>query len=147
MKDKRLLERLEQSLKTVGAQSRDKISISGFDVFIDPASDAYHLSFAVPLDKPEGGWDKALEAMKTAFAERNRRARLEYFHELYPDLAGALKDAGFNQDMRAPVMTLQGQDLAEPAESDGSYLELRPEHSNRLESYLRRQSFCVWRQR
>lgn len=140
--NKALLERLEHSLKTVGGQSRDKVSVPGFDIFIDPNSDAYHLSFATPSILEGGNWAEAIAQMQAVFLEHGRRARLEYFHERYPDLAEALEGAGFKQDMRAPVMTLEKQDLAQPENAGGTYLELTPEHSGRLEGYLRRQSLA-----
>ena len=136
-----LLKRLEHSLKAVGAQSRDKVSTRGFDVFIDPDSDAHHLSFAVPSGLT-GGWAEAVEAMKTVFAERGRRARLEYFHELHPRLAEALESAGFSLDTRAPVMTLVKEDLAESVTTRGVYLELTADHSDRLGDYLRCQNLA-----
>jgi len=141
LKNKSLLRQLEHSLKTVGAQSRNKLSIQGFDIFIDPHSDAYHLSFAAPSSLGKGSWAEAIGEMKQIFSERGRRARLEYFHELYPDLAEALEKAGFNRDMRAPVMILLKKDFSDP-ESPGGYLKLTPENSNLLEGYLRRQSLA-----
>lgn len=142
MDDKGLLKRLERSLKAVGGQSRDKVRVRGFEVFIDPSSDAYHLSFAVPSDIKGDNWAEAIKEMQNVFTERSRRARLEYFHELHPDLAGALENEGFHQDMRAPVMTLQRQDLSEGTRSSATYLALTMDHSDRLEGYLRRQSLA-----
>ncbi|CAN5845709.1 GNAT family N-acetyltransferase [soil metagenome] len=140
MNDFALLRRLEHSLRTVGAQTRDVVEAGGFAVFIDRASSAYLLSFAVPSNlEPEDG-SPDISAMREVFESRGRRPRLEYFHELHPGLAWALEEAGFAQDMNAPVMTLVPEDLASsPTSVEENYVRFTAEDEDRLEPFLRGQ--------
>ena len=136
-----ILQALEESFRAIGEQRREQVRVPGFDVFVDAHSDAYHLSFAVPIagDAP---WDEAVPAMRAAFEARGRRARLEYFEELHSDLAAVLTALGFQRDMSAPVLTLSAEDLAAPPQNvQGSYRTLTPERAG-LEDFLRRQSLA-----
>ena len=137
-----VLKRLEQSLRDVGAQSREVVKTDGFMVFLDLASSAYLLSYAVPSAREPADWSQAIAAMREAFESRGRRPRLEYFHELHPGLAWALEEAGFAQDMSVPVMTLAPEDLAKPTSAEGSYVRLTADDADRLEPFLRGQSLA-----
>jgi ribosomal protein S18 acetylase RimI-like enzyme len=125
--DIQMLHRLEGSLKNAATKSREKVS----------SSPEPHLSFAVP----KAGLENlvAIASLKETFRERGRVARLEYFHELYPDLKKCLLESGFVLDMSAPVMTLIPKDLSQSSEVDATYTVLT-EDKGMLEKFLRCQS-------
>ena len=141
MTDLAVLKRLEQSLRVTAARSREVVETDGFTVFLDRASSAYLLSYAVPWASETGS--PGVSAMREAFESRGRRPRLEYFHELHPGLAWALEEAGFAQDTSAPVMTLAREGLTEPSSpSRGAYVRLTADDEDRLEPFLRGQSLA-----
>ena len=131
-----LLQRLEQSLKNAAVKSREKISHDYFDAFISSSPEP-HLSFAVPKSGLENL--AAIASLKETFRERSRVARLEYFHELYPDLKECLLESGCKLDMSAPVMTLVPEDLSQSLEVSATYRVLTDDEEM-LEKFLRRQS-------
>jgi ribosomal protein S18 acetylase RimI-like enzyme len=107
--DLTMLHRLERSLKNAAVKSREKVLHERFDAFFSSSPEP-HLSVAVPkvgLENPS-----AIASLKETFRERGRVARLEYFHELYPDLKKVLLNEKFKLDMSAPVMTLTRNDLS-----------------------------------
>lgn len=127
---------IEDNLRRVAAQSRDYYQVDGFDVFIDPTSDIYHFSLAVPTHSHD--WSAAIQAMKTTFAAHNRRARLEYLHDAHPELADLLEAAGFKQDMTAPVMVLIKENLSAAMQTAGVMQQLTAD-SPLLEPFVRAQ--------
>lgn len=131
-----MLHRLEQSLKNAAVKSREKVLHDYFDAFISSSPEP-HLSFAVP----KAGLENlaAIASLKETFRERRRVARLEYFHELYPELKRCLLESGFVLDMSAPVMTLVPNDLSQPSEIVATYKVLT-EDKEILEKFLHRQS-------
>jgi ribosomal protein S18 acetylase RimI-like enzyme len=128
--------KIEDNLRQVAAQSRDHYQLDGFDVFIDPTSDIYHFSLAVPTYSHD--WSAAIQAMKATFAAHNRRARLEYLHNAHPELATLLEAAGFQRDMTAPVMVLTQDELTTAPETVGTLQQLTAD-SPLLEHFLTEQ--------
>lgn len=136
-----ILEKLKDSLIAVGEQSRDCIEVEGFKLFIDANSDDVFLSFATPTTSTD--WPSAIKAMQAAFKTHKRRARLEYFHDLHPDLRVALENAGFVLGMGAPVMALAKPDLCDMKfTNQGRYRRLGVQDKAVIESALRRQSLA-----
>ena len=136
-----VLEKLENSLRAVGANHRQTFQVDGFDLFIDPDSDDFYLSFAVPTSSTV--WQRSVEAMKDTFIEQGRRARLEYFHELHPGLKEVLEAEGFRLDMSAPVMALESESLsAFEEEQKGNYRQLGHLDGSQLQQALRYQSLA-----
>jgi ribosomal protein S18 acetylase RimI-like enzyme len=131
-----MLHRLEGSLKNAAAKSREKVLHDYFDAFISSSPEP-HLSFASPKTGLENL--AAIASLKETFRERERVARLEYFHELYPDLKKCLLESGFELDMSAPVMTLVPEALAESLEMKASYKVLAADEGM-FETFLRAQN-------
>jgi ribosomal protein S18 acetylase RimI-like enzyme len=131
-----MLQRLEQSLKNAAAKSRTKVVHEYFDAFFSPSPEP-HLSFAIP--KAGLGQPQAIEALIEAFYDHGRVPRLEYFHELHPQVRGALGKKNFLQDMWAPVMTLTPQDLSSPLQVGAVYQPLTDD-TKKMETFLRCQS-------
>jgi ribosomal protein S18 acetylase RimI-like enzyme len=130
------LHRLEQSLKNAATKSREKVLHTFFDAFISPSPDP-HLSFAVPKIGLESLPN--ISVLKDTFRQRSRTARLEYFHELYPDLKDCLLQAGFELEMSAPVMTLVPEDLS-PATTLEFNCKVLTHDKEMLTSFLRAQN-------
>lgn len=130
------LRRLELGFRATAAQDRQKIPLERFDVFLSEQSGDQH-SFAIP--RLDGG--AGLDALLETFVRHGRKARLEYFHELYPGLAEALEGKGFELEMDAPLMTLEPKDLAAADCPDG-YRRLEADDSAVMESFFRRQSIA-----
>jgi ribosomal protein S18 acetylase RimI-like enzyme len=135
--DLTLLRRLEQSLKNAAAKTRQHRSFETFEVFFSDSPEAV-LSFALPREALQ---PTSIALLKETFAARGRVARLEYFHELYPDLQQVLQQNGFAVQMVAPVMTLEPKDLAQPSPVSASYQRLSNETAM-LETFLRSQSLA-----
>lgn len=132
-----LLARLEASLRASAAQSRKRVPLPGFELFFAPSA-SYLLNLAVPTEAP-ADWAAAIREMGRAFQTRGRRPRLEYMHELRPELAEALERQGFKLDMRAPVMVLSAGELAPAAPPPAQYRRLSAEDAGANEAFLRRQ--------
>jgi ribosomal protein S18 acetylase RimI-like enzyme len=131
-----MLQRLEQSLKNAAVKSREKVLHDYFDAFISSSPEP-HLSFAVPKRGLENL--AVIASLKEMFRERSRVARLEYFHELYPELKECLLESGFKLEMSAPVMTLVPEDLLQPSNVDATYIRITDD-KEMLEKFLRSQS-------
>jgi len=81
--------------------------------------------------------------MMNVFSKYDRQARLEYFHELHPDLAALLEAEGFSLDMRAPVMVLSKEAfLLSVTQSKAVYRRLTAHDKEALASALRQQSIA-----
>jgi ribosomal protein S18 acetylase RimI-like enzyme len=128
---------VEDNIRQVAAQSRDRYQVDGFDIFIDPTSDIYHFSLAVPTQSHD--WPAAIRVMKNTFTKHHRRARLEYLHDTHPELALLLEAAGFERDMSAPVMVLTQENLTAAPQRDATMQQLTAE-SHLLEHFLKEQS-------
>lgn len=135
-----LLRQIEDSLRAVGRQERELVSLDAFEIFISPGA-LDHLSFAVPLGPDPGDWTPHVAALKQAFAARGKRPRLEYFEELHPRLGPALENADIVCEKRAPVMALEmaAFSAAVPPEPPAVYRRLDAEDETLLRRYLQRQ--------
>ena len=132
------LKQLETSLRLVGTQGRETLTVGPFEAFIS-ASQNPLMSFATPHTEVSE-WSGAIDELKHVFSGRGRRARLEYFYELYPSLTPALEQAGFKQDNAAPVMTLTQGELASSARTHSAYRRLGADEGERLREFLGQQS-------
>ena len=138
---KAYLHALEDSLRAVGRSNRRFVQIEGFDIFIDEASAAYFLSYAVPTMSTH--WHRSIQTLVETFSQYQRQTRLEYFHELHPELKVELEKAGFVQAMRAPVMALVKDKLVRYDDlKQGRYYQLTYKDEAELEKALRYQSLA-----
>lgn len=135
-----LLRKIEASLRAVGRQERELVSLAAFELFISPAA-LDHLSFAVPLWPDPDDWTPHVSALKDAFRRHGKRPRLEFFRELHPRLGGALEDAGIVREMRAPVMALLMASFSAPTppRPAPAYSGLEAQDEPFLRRYLQRQ--------
>lgn len=95
-----------------------------FTCFFHPRDPLRYHNYAIP-DEPVGGdLDDALERLRAEFRSRDRLPRFEYVEGFAPSLAAALERAGFELELRAPLMTCAGADIALPPDIAG--LEIVP---------------------
>jgi GNAT superfamily N-acetyltransferase len=104
-----------------------------FTCFFNPRDPLRYFNYAIP-DEPAGGDLRApLERLRAAFRARERLPRFEYVEGFAPELARALEDAGFELELRAPLMTVPTADVTEPALPAG--FEIVPASTD-LSAYL-----------
>ncbi len=91
----------------------DAVSVPPFTAFFSPRDPLRYLNYAIP-DEPAGGDLRAtLERLRAEFRERERLPRLEYVEGFAPGLGAALERAGFELELRAPLMTCSAAAIAE----------------------------------
>lgn len=105
-----VLAALARHVQAVAARDRSVVDIGPFRAFFSDTSDDPLMSLALPCQAP-ADWHPGIVALKAAFAARQRTLRLEYFGELFPTLAGALRAQGFDDPDRMPVQSLAAEDL------------------------------------
>jgi ribosomal protein S18 acetylase RimI-like enzyme len=102
----------------------ETLSVPPFTCFFHPRDDLRYLNYAIP-DKPvEGDVAGPLAELRTAFHDRDRLPRFEYVEGFAPRLAAALERAGFELELRAPLMTCAAAEIPPPRDIDG--LEIVP---------------------
>ncbi len=100
------LHRLAQSfLETCAAGCKEAVDVGPVRAFLSSTRPGPLMSVAVPA-RTAIDWAPAIASLKELFAVRKRSVRLEFFEELYPDLAPALEEAGVPREMTAPVMVV-----------------------------------------
>lgn len=112
-----VLRRLELQLREALAEGSEVHEVAGFRVHVWRTPDPFYRNVAVPV-RPSVATDAAaVPALRAAFARHRRRARVEFFAELWPGLDLVLEEAGFAVEARAPVMAATGPaDLPAAAE-------------------------------
>ena len=105
-----LLRRLAAQFATAVADGSVVRDVPGYRIHFWPTPDPFYRNVAIPTDS----WcvrPAAVAGMLDLFAAQARRPRLEYFAELWPDLAAALEFAGLTVERKATVMVLRRSDL------------------------------------
>lgn len=108
-----LLRRLEAQLHEALAEGSQPHEIDGFRVHLWPTPDPFYRNVAVPV-APAADGPAAIGALRDLFARHDRRARVEFFAELWPGLERALQAAGFVAESQAPVMARRAGPLPLP---------------------------------
>jgi ribosomal protein S18 acetylase RimI-like enzyme len=102
----RLLQRLETQLHEALAEGSDTYETSRFRLHVWRTPDPFYRNVAVPLRSSEA-WPPAVVELRALCERHERRPRVEFFAELWPDLEGALEEAGFIAEARAPVLVTE----------------------------------------
>ena len=97
------LRRIEAQLHAALAEGAVPHDVAGFRIYLWRTPDPFYRNVALPRHAPIS-WATAIRDLRAAFARHQRRARVELFAELWPDLAAALQEAGFAIEAQAPVM-------------------------------------------
>ena len=102
----------------------DVVPMPPFTCFFHPRDPLRYFNYAIP-DEPVGGDLRGpLAELRAAFHARERLPRFEYVEGFAPDLATTLEQAGFELELRAPVMTASTAEMAPPPDVPG--LEIVP---------------------
>jgi ribosomal protein S18 acetylase RimI-like enzyme len=110
----RLLRRLAEQFAAAVADGSEVREVPGFRVHLWPAADPFYRNVAIPV-REVNDRRGAIAAMAKAFEDRGRTPRLEFFAELWPDLAAALEADGFVLERRGEVMACGRLDPASPS--------------------------------
>ena len=112
-------ERLQAYFRAAARRLNDTVPVPPFTLFLHPADELIYFNYAIP-DEPVGG-DLAgpLERLRAEFARRSRVPRFEYVEGFAPELATSLRSAGFELELRAPLMACTAGGLRRPATVSG----------------------------
>lgn len=114
-----MYERFQSYLRAIAHRWQTAIALPPFTLFINFLSDSHFANYALP-DLPVGGDVRgALAALRVAFGEHNRQPRIEYVHEFAPELADALRAAGWVEESRVQLMVCALGDYRQPADVPG----------------------------
>lgn len=116
----RALARLQESLRAEVAGDRERVVVPGFDAYVDHLRTQKYYSLALP-DSDAGA--EHLPALRQAFSERGRNARIELFPALNPELESVLLAHGWTLSERMPVMTCTPDALIAPPPVGGLRVE------------------------
>lgn len=110
------------------ARARGGAQVGHFSILFSPGDRSLHANYAMPADalRPTVA---DIAALEDAFRTRKRTPRLEYVPAAAPEVEAALLAAGFEVEMRPPLMTCRAGGAASPVpESFCLALVEAPEH-------------------
>ncbi len=113
-------QRLNAYLRRIAPQGREAVTTGPFLATFDLEQDNPYLNYAIP-DDDSRPTPQEIEAFAAVCRSRNRKPRLEYVPEAAPELEAALRTAGFEVEMRPPVMTCDPVRLR-PAEAPAGFV-------------------------
>ncbi len=98
-------ERIQAYLRKTARGFYEAVPAPPFTCFFHPRDPLRFFNYAIP-DEPVGGdLDEPLARLRDEFRSRGRLPRFEYIEGFAPGLAAALERAGFELELRAPLMT------------------------------------------
>jgi ribosomal protein S18 acetylase RimI-like enzyme len=97
------IEQLQAFLRAFAASGREVVRVGPFQAFFDLEDDMKYVNYAVPDDGalPTGA---DVNALRSAFRERDRLPRLEWIEEAAPAVVDALAAAAMQQELATPLM-------------------------------------------
>src|SRR5262245_41316386 len=98
-------ERIQAYLRETARGYYDTVSVPPFTAFFHPGDPLRYFNYAIPDESVAGDLTDDLDRLRAAFNERGRLPRFEYVEGFAPGLAAALEAAGFELELRAPLMT------------------------------------------
>lgn len=132
---------IQDYLRAVIQDDHQTLATGAFDVFINPTSDHPYSNYAIP--RPDSDPDEEAVGELIAIMEgAGRVPRLEYLPAEAPAVEDALLAAGFEVELRTPVMRCTPDELAEVETPDQVTLDqLGPDATREeLEGLLRAQA-------
>ena len=106
-------------MRTTARGFYEAVPAPPFTCFFHARDPLRYFNYAIP-DEPCGGdLGEALDRLRATFRGRDRVPRFEYVEGFAPDLGAALEDAGFEVELRAPLMTVPTADVADPSTIEG----------------------------
>ena len=107
------IEHLQAFLRASAASGREVVRAGPFQAFFDPDDDMKYLNYAVP-DDGTSPTREDIEALRSAFRERDRLPRLEWVEEAAPAVVDALAAAAMQQELATPLMACARDELRIP---------------------------------
>lgn len=105
---------LQAFLRSVAASGRESLRVGPFEAYFDAAGELKYLNYAIPDDGAEPATTE-VDALRAAFAERERLPRLEWIAEAAPLVAAALDAAGMREELATPLMACTPAELRVPS--------------------------------
>jgi GNAT superfamily N-acetyltransferase len=116
-------ERIQSYFRVAARRVYDAFPVPPFTVFVHPEDALIYFNYAVPDEPVSVDVGDRLELLRAEFARRERVPRFEYVEGFAPELALALERAGFELELRAPLMTCRPPGLRHGDDVPG--LEIR----------------------
>lgn len=110
-----VLEQLRHASVEALRKFRVAVPCGPFLILKSPDHDFIYSNYAVPLERTLPG---DLQRLAEAMRGLARTPRIEYFHELDPDLRGRFADEGWTEEMANPVMALEPAEFSPLAAPD-----------------------------
>jgi hypothetical protein len=98
-----LLLQLQDSLIAACSRGREVVDVGGFRAMINGDDRLEYFSYAMPVGEIGAG---DVDALVAHFRSRDRKPRLEFCRELWPEVPAHLEAAGFTKEFEGPVMIL-----------------------------------------
>ena len=106
--------RLQAYFRHSAQQQYEAISVPFFTLFFHPTDTNTYFNYAIP-DEPCGAdLEASLSILKNEFAAHGRCPRFEFMEEFAPQLAPALRAAGFAEEARQQLMVCTAE-TSQPA--------------------------------
>lgn len=106
--------RIQAYLRATALGFYDAVPVPPFTAFFHPRDPLRYLNYAIPDEPARGDLGEPLARLRETFRERDRLPRFEYVEGFAPELAASLEQAGFELELRAPLMTCPATAIAEP---------------------------------
>jgi ribosomal protein S18 acetylase RimI-like enzyme len=113
---------VQRYLRAVAADGRQMMCTGPFDVFLDPDSDHPFSNYAIPRSDAEPGEEEVMEVL-AVMQGAARLPRVEFLPKCAPKAEQALLDAGFEVELRTPLMTCEKGQLADFEVPDGVIIQ------------------------
>ena len=99
-----LIARLQAYLRHSAQQQYETVSVPFFTLFFHPTDALTYFNYAIPDEPCSGGPGASLSVLRDEFAARGRHPRIVFIQEFAPQLASALRAAGFVEEARQQLM-------------------------------------------
>jgi GNAT superfamily N-acetyltransferase len=99
-----LVTRLQTYLRHSAQRQYESVPVPPFTLFFHSADVLTFFNYAIPDGPPFDDVEAALAALRSEFAARGRLPRFEFIEEYAPQLAPALRAAGFVEEARQALM-------------------------------------------
>jgi GNAT superfamily N-acetyltransferase len=99
-----LVARLQAYLRHSARRHYEAVPVPPFTLFFHPTDALTFFNYAIPDEPPGGDLEAPLAALRSEAAARGRLPRFEFVEEYAPQLAPALRAAGFAEEARQALM-------------------------------------------
>src|SRR5690606_20665847 len=120
---------LQGYLRESARQRYETVSLPPFTLFFHPTDTFPHFNYAIPDESIAGDVQDPLAALCYEFTARGRQPRFEFVEEYTPDLALALKNAGFIEEARAEFMLCTPETFQPVPAVDGLAITIVHDHA------------------